>query len=126
MKERKNLPESELDIMLVIWNGGGSMAAPDILEALDKRLTFSALHSYLRRLVEKGFLRQYKMGRVNCYTSLISEEEYRRQAGGSVLDKLYNGSIKTFAAALWDGGKLSREDISELQEYLKGLERGDA
>lgn len=124
MKEKRSLPESELDIMLVVWRGEGAVAAPAILEALEKPLTASALHSYLKRLEDKGFVRCEKTGRVNCYIPLISEEEYRRQAGGAVLEKLYNGSIKTFAAALWDGGKLSRADISELREFLNDLESG--
>ena len=43
--------------------------------------------------------------------------------GGAVLNKLYGGSLKTFAAALWDGGKLSRDEVSELQNYLEALTR---
>lgn len=121
MKGNKNLPDSELDIMLAIWRSGGSVAAPALLEALERPLTASALHSYLKRLEEKGYLRCEKEGRVNCYTPLISEEAYRRQAGGAVLEKLYDGSLKTFAAALWDGGRLSEADVDELRAYLDEL-----
>ena len=56
MEAIHRLPESELDIMLVIWDLGGQAAAPDILEALERPLTASALHSYLKRLEEKGYL----------------------------------------------------------------------
>lgn len=125
MLERKNLPDSELDIMLAVWGSQGAATAPAILEALEKPLTASALHSYLKRLEEKGFLRCEKEGRVNRYTALISEEEYRRHAGGAVLEKLYEGSLKTFAAALWDGGKLSEADLDELRAYLDELEWGE-
>lgn len=124
MRERKALPDSELDIMLVIWRGGNGVEAPRILEGLERPLTASALHSYLKRLEEKGFLRCEKAGRVNQYTPLISEEEYRRQAGGAVLEKLYDGSLKTFTAALWDGGRLSEADVDELRAYLDELEWG--
>lgn len=124
MREQKALPDSELDIMLVIWHGGNGVEAPRILEGLERPLTASALHSYLKRLEEKGFLRCEKAGRVNRYTPLISEEEYRRQAGGAVLEKLYDGSLKTFTAALWDGGRLSEADMDELRAYLDELEWG--
>ena len=124
MREQKALPDSELDIMLVIWHGGNGVEAPRILEGLERPLTASALHSYLKRLEEKGFLRCEKAGRVNRYTPLISEEEYRRQAGGAVLEKLYDGSLKTFTAALWDGGRLSEADVDELRAYLDELEWG--
>lgn len=124
MRENKNLPDSELDIMLVVWHSGQSVSAPHILEALERPLTASALHSYLKRLEEKGFLRCEKEGRVNTYTPLITEEAYRRHAGGAVLEKLYEGSLKTFAAALWDGGRLSSADVDELRSYLDELEGG--
>ena len=45
MKENKRLPESELDIMLVVWAGEGGVTAPAILEGLERPLTASALHS---------------------------------------------------------------------------------
>ena len=125
MRTHKTLPDSELDIMLAVWRGDGPATAPAILEALEKPLTASALHSYLKRLEEKGYLRCEKDGRVNRYTALISEEAYRRQAGGAVLEKLYDGSLKTFAAALWDGGRLSASQVSELRDYLDELERGE-
>ena len=124
MGEHKNLPESELDIMLAVWRSREAATAPAILAALERPLTASALHSYLTRLEEKGFLRCEKAGRVNCYTPLVTEEAYRRQAGGAVLEKLYEGSLKTFAAALWDGGRLSQSEVAELREYLDALEGG--
>lgn len=65
MKENRRLPESELDIMLVVWNAGGGVSAPAILEGLERPLTASALHSYLKRLEEKGFLACEKTGKIN-------------------------------------------------------------
>ncbi len=124
MRNHKTLPDSELDIMLAVWHAEGPATAPVILETLERPLTASALHSYLKRLEEKGYLRCEKDGRVNRYTALIPEEKYRRQAGGAVLEKLYDGSLKTFAAALWDGGRLSASQINELRDYLDQLEGG--
>lgn len=124
MSQLSRLPESELDIMLAVWSLGGDASAPSIGAALGRDLTASALHSYLKRLEDKGFLRRRKEGKVNVYTALVSESEYQSAESGSVLDKLYNGSLKNFAAALWDGGKLSQDDVSELRSYLEELERG--
>ena len=50
MGDPRHLPESELDIMLVVWGGETPVAAPQILERLERSLTASALHSYLKRL----------------------------------------------------------------------------
>ena len=63
MMEKLHLPESEEDIMLVVWNGEGPVTAPAILEKLERPLTASALHSYLKRLEEKGYLSCQKQGK---------------------------------------------------------------
>ena len=123
MSDVKRLPESELDIMLVVWSGAGSVTAPAILEGMERPLTASALHSYLKRLEDKGFLSCEKEGKVNQYTALISKEEYQESEGKTVLGKLYAGSLKRFAAALYDGGNLGKEDVAELRQYLDSLEK---
>lgn len=123
MKEIRRLPESELDIMLCVWDGGAEgVTAPEIMGRLERPLTASAMHSYLKRLEEKGFLRCGKDGRTNCYTALISRAEYQKQEGKTVLGKLYDNSLKRFAAALYDGGALDREELNELRAYLDELE----
>ena len=121
MKENKRLPESELDIMLVVWAGEGGVTAPAILEGLERPLTASALHSYLKRLEEKGFLTCRKEGKTNRYTPLVSREAYQRSEGRSFLDKLYGGSLSRFAAALYDGAPVDREELQALQALLDSL-----
>lgn len=123
-KNMGRLPESELDVMLAVWRSGGEASAPKIGAGLGRPLTASALHSYLKRLEDRGFLSCRKEGKVNVYTALVTEEAYRRAEGGAMLEKLYEGSLRTFAAALWDGGRLSREDVTELRNFLDELEGG--
>lgn len=125
MKENKRLPESELDIMLVVWAGEGGVTAPAILEGLERPLTASALHSYLKRLEEKGFLACEKRGKVNYYTPLVSREEYQRSEGRTILQKLYGGSLSRFAATLYDGERVAPEEVADLQALLEQLKEGN-
>lgn len=118
----RRLPESELDIMLAVWTGGrAGITAPEAMDALERPLTASALHSYLKRLEEKGFLSCAKEGKVNRYTPLVTREAYQAREGRSILEKLYGSSLKRFAAALYDGGALSGEEVRELRDYLDRL-----
>lgn len=123
MREVRRLPDSELDIMLAVWQTGGPVTAPHIMDALERPLTASALHSYLRRLEEKGFLACEKQGKINCYTPLITRKAYQARESRSILGKLYGHSIKLFTAALYDGGELERQDVEELRAYLDELEK---
>ena len=115
------LPESELDIMLVVWALGEGATAPAILEALERPLTASALHSYLKRLNEKGYLSCEKEGKTNRYAPLVSREAYQRSEGRSILDKLYGGSLSRFAAALYDGEPVDQGELQALQDLLDAL-----
>lgn len=122
MSEYKRLPESELDIMLAVWAEDGPTTAPRIMERLRRPLTASALHSYLRRLEERGYLKCEKQsGKTNSYRAQVSRAEYERKEGRSVLNKLYEGSLKRFAASLYDGGALTEADVAELRDFLDTL-----
>ena len=107
--------------MLAVWAQEGPTTAPHILERLERPLTASALHSYLKRLEEMGYLACENRGKTNSYRALVTREEYERREGRSVLDKLYEGSLKRFAASLHDGGSLTREDVAELRAFLDTL-----
>ena len=63
-----------------------------------------------------------RRGKTNRYTPLVEREAYRRQEGRTILGKLYEGSLKRFAAALHDGGALDQSEVEELRAYLDELE----
>lgn len=60
--------------------------------------------------------------RTNYYTALVSEEEYKLTEGTSFLEKMFHKSARDFIASLYQGKKMSSEDIRELREYLDELE----
>ena len=82
MKWNGRLPESELELMLAVWEAGEEgTTAPGILARLERPLTASALHSYLKRLEEKGFLSCGKEGKTNRYRARVSRAEYETVCG---------------------------------------------
>lgn len=123
----KRLPESELDIMIIIWEAKRPVNIAYITEHLaeQRKLTVSALHSYLKRLLEKGFLSFIKQGKTNVYEAIVSEEEYQKKESKSVLERLYQGSIKNFVAALHNGDHLTKEDLLELKDFIEGYTEGE-
>ena len=62
-----------------------------------------------------------KEGRSNCYVPIVKEQDYLQQESGSILKRLYVSSVKKFVAALYDGDRLSKEQIEELKDYLDSL-----
>ena len=121
--ELKTLPNSELELMMILWRAGVPLTRMEIEERLPKKRTLSktTILSFLSRLEEKGFVLVEREGRNNRYLPLVQESDYLKQESGSILKKLYGSSVKKFVAALYDGDGLSKEQIAELKDYLDRL-----
>ena len=119
----RRLPDSELELMQIIWQKEPPVSRTEIEASLkyDHALAATTNLTLLTRLCEKGFLQIEKQGRANLYTPLISQREYLASESRSLLDKLYGGSIKTFANALCDSG-ISKEELLELRKLLENNE----
>jgi predicted transcriptional regulator len=72
----------------------------------------------LARLVEKGVLISTKQGRANIYEPRISPEEYRSQEAKSLLETLYEDSVKNFLTTLYDGKELTKDEIAEIRRWF--------
>ena len=123
-KTYQRLPESELDIMLVLWNGTPPMTRPEIEKVINtrKNLAPTTILSLLTRLESKNFVEVTKQGKMNLYTPLISQTDYQAHESQSVLEKLYGNLLKKFVTSLYQGKKISSEEIHELSDFLKEME----
>ena len=73
-KTYQRLPESELDIMLVLWNNTPPMTRPEIEKVINmkKKLASTTILSLLTRLENKNFVEVTKQGKMNLYTPMVS------------------------------------------------------
>lgn len=120
MEEIKRLPESELEIMQIIWKKSAPVSRVDIEHALQEThpLAPTTILTLLTRLCEKGFLSLKKEGRSNLYEPLITEKEYLAAESRSFLDRVFHGSVASFATALCDSG-VTKEELEELRRLLE-------
>ena len=120
MKEIKRLPESELEIMQIIWKEETPISRMTVENALQEvhPLAPTTILTLLTRLCEKGFLALRKEGRSNLYEPLITEREYLASESRSFLDRLFGGSVAGFATALCDSG-VKKEEVEELKRLLE-------
>ena len=123
-KTYQRRPESELDIMLVLWNHTPPMNRMEIEKVINtkKSLAPTTILSLLARLEAKNFVEVTKQGKMNLYTPLVSQSDYQAHESQSVLEKLYGNSLKKFVTSLYQGKKVSSEEIQELSDFLKELE----
>lgn len=124
MKKRiQKLPDSELDVMIALWNGHQEMTRSEIEEFMNqkKKLAPTTILTLLSRLEKKNFVSVKKEGKANLYSALVTQEEYQQQEGKHVLEKLYDNSLKNFVATLYQGKKIDQNDIEELESFLQEL-----
>ena len=95
----QRLPDSELDIMLILWNHKPPMSRSAIEQIINEKkpLAPTTILSLLARLEKKKFVSVEKQGKMNLYFPLVSQEEYQRNESRSVLEKLYAQKVCRFS-----------------------------
>lgn len=126
-KEIKRLPDSELEIMMLIWEAEEPVTSAYLMEKLqgEKNWAATTVLNFLARLAERGFVKVAKQGRINVYSPRVREKDYIEAESRSFLERLHKSSLKSFVAALYDGRTLSSEDAEELKSYIDELAKGE-
>ena len=123
MNDIKRLPDSEFEIMNIIWDLKDPIEREQIEEKLYKKhkIALTTLLTLLTRLSEKGFIRIEKYGRRSRYHTLVSRKDYLSSQSTSFFRKLCGGDVNVFANALCDS-ELSKEELAQLRKLLRESE----
>lgn len=119
-EEIRRLPDSELEVMQVIWSREPPVPRTEVERDMTERrpIAQTTLLTLITRLTDKGFLKIEKNGRASCYTPLIARSDYLAAQSRRFIDKLCGGSLSAFASALCDSG-LTRRELDELRALLE-------
>lgn len=118
-KIRVKLTRFEMEVMEVLWELGRA-AVREIQERLPERRrpAYTTVQTIVRRLEEKGAVKQVKkIGNAFIFEPTIS----RQTAHGRFIDDLlemFGGSARPLMAHLAEAGKLSLEDIRDIESML--------
>jgi len=112
------LPESELEVMLVLWEES-PLKTPEIMERLkSKNWSISTLQALLQRLEDKKAIKRTMDGRTKVYCPLISKEEYGHDQSSTMLQRFFHGSISSFVAHFAQSDELTQQDIDEIRAII--------
>ena len=120
----KKLGEAELEIMQVIWDSTSPVTSNYILKELQGRRKWqlSTLMTSRSRLANKGFIICDRSSGTNLYSQVVSESDYKTNAGKHFLEQMYNNSIQNMVATLYSSKMIKEADLTELRNYLDTLE----
>ena len=115
----KNLSESELAIMIKVWDAGRPLTFEEIFDSVkDREWTEATVRTFILRIMKKGYLTSEKSGRISLYSPKVSRKYLDRQSQ-SLISKLYDDSVQNFIAGLYQNNALSKQDLQELKTYLE-------
>lgn len=121
LKNFRSLSDTEMKLMKVIWKMGRPVKSNELLEFFSKEegkeWKGQTIATFLSRLVDKGVLLLEREGRPNTYVPRISFKEYKKREAQNLLETMYQGSIQSFIATLYDD-KISPEELEELQKWF--------
>ncbi|MGI6487457.1 MAG: BlaI/MecI/CopY family transcriptional regulator [Syntrophomonadaceae bacterium] len=125
MNRMEKLPETEFEIMKVVWANEPPITTNIVMEQLGNERQWKAptAISLMLRLVERGFLRTEKNGKERMYFPLVAREEYLKFETDNFMKQYHENSFLSLVNTLYNGKKLSDSDIKELMEWVK--ERSD-
>ena len=121
----KKLPDTEFDIMKVVWSNEPPITTNIIMQQLGNEREWKAqtVISLMLRLVERGFIRTEKNGKERTYFPLISKEDYLKFETGGFMERFHGNSFASLVATLYDGNKIKDSDLDQLTKWLK--EKGE-
>ena len=124
----KKLPDAELELMMIIWEAEEPVTRLYIEEHMDegRDVLPNTVLTLLSRLERRGFVRKDRQGKMNYYSAMVPKEPYLKEAGRGVLQRMFHGSLRNFAAALYEGEEIAPEEAEALYRFLeeKRQERG--
>lgn len=121
MQSMKKLPDTEFEIMKVVWANKPPITTNMIMEQLGNERKWKAptVISLMMRMVKRGFLRTEKKGKERIYFPLVTKKDYLRFETGNFMKQYHENSFLSFVNTLYDGKQLSDSDIEELIEWVK-------
>ena len=126
-KKPVKLTRFELDVMTALWDLE-TASVREIQEQLpsQKRPAYTTVQTIVYRLEEKGAVRRLKkIGNAHVFEPVVTRKAAHHRLINELLD-LFGGSARPLMAHLVEIGKLTLDDIKELEGDIAELPEGKA
>ena len=101
--ELANLTDCEQMVMKTVWDAEEELSMIEITQRVNetyhKEWKTQTVSTFLARLVRKGYLQNYRKGRVFFYRSLVAQADYVGEMARRFVDFWNHGSVDDFLEA---------------------------
>ena len=117
---------TETQIMKELWDKGEDLSAQDLhrllLEHYGKDHKPSTLRTFISRLLEKGYITTYRIGRYSFLRPLVSEDEYKQMIAEQQITEWHNGSLFNFIACFGKKNTLSKTEKEQIRKWIDDMD----
>lgn len=126
LEEGRDLTSCETLIMKTIWDEGGDISVIDLRRKLKERYekdySRTTLATFLIKMSDKGFVKNYREGR-NAYVRAVkSEKEYKKELLEDTKQFWFAGKAVDLMCALFRREDVSKDEIEEMRKRLDELD----
>jgi BlaI family transcriptional regulator, penicillinase repressor len=120
---RPKLTRLELQILEILW-ARGNASIREVQEGFpEPRPAYTTIQTTVYRMEAKDAVRRIrKIGNAHLFEPLVSRDTARRRLLDDILS-LFGGRAQPMMAQLAEVGKLTREDVRELERTIAKLEK---
>lgn len=120
------LSKSEYELMEFIWQESSSICIQDLIKHFSDRKTWkrTTIQTFLKRLIDKGYVVVYNEGRNYYYKATLTKAEFTQENINETMKKLYGHSLEGVIASFC-GVNTESKNINLIKEFLKELESND-
>ena len=120
---RPKLTRLELQILEILW-ARGNASIREVQESFpEPRPAYTTIQTTVYRMEGKGAVKRIrKIGNAHLFEPLVSRDTARRRLLDDILS-LFGGRAQPMMAQLAEAGKLTREDIHELEQAIDRHDR---
>jgi BlaI family transcriptional regulator, penicillinase repressor len=121
-KKQPRLARLELQILEVLW-ALGKASIREIQEKFpEPRPAYTTIQTTVYRLESKGAVRRVrKISNAHIFEPLVARDVARHRLLDEILS-LFGGRAQPMMAQLAEAGKLTRDDVRELEKTIKRIE----
>jgi BlaI family transcriptional regulator, penicillinase repressor len=117
--------KSELEILQVLWKYGPSTVrfVNDTLNQQKRTVQYTSSLKLMQIMAEKKMLTRDESNMKHIYIAAIKEQETKGFLLNRFVDSMFNGSASSLMLQLLGNKETTHEEIKEIKEILKQLEK---
>ncbi|MEL7498725.1 MAG: BlaI/MecI/CopY family transcriptional regulator [Planctomycetota bacterium] len=124
MVDRPALSKGEMEVARTLWEVGPATVR-EVFESLaeNRKMDFSTVQTYLRRLETKGHATSKKEGRRRVYSARTRPRTVIRETVDDLVQRLFGGDTMPLVRHLIEDRQIDADDIFELKKLVEKLEQ---